>query len=167
MAVSPAPNRMPTRGLLKEIISFANQGSFSRKPMESPIMSIPVISAIKPSMMVPTPFFFSEFVMYSTMPKIPIRGARVVGLNSLMRKLSPSSPDRDKIHAVTVVAMLEPMITPTACFSVMMPELTKPTTMTVVAEEDWMTAVTARPSRKPLNTVELIFARMVCNLPPA
>ena len=36
--------------------------------------------------------------------------------------------------------MLEPMITPTACFSVIMPELTKPTTMTVVAEEDWITA---------------------------
>ena len=97
----------------------------------------------------------------------PPSGARVEGLKSLMIKLSPSKPLRDRIQAVTVVPMLEPMMTPTACLRVMMPELTKPTTMTVVAEEDWMTAVTAAPSRKPLSTVELIFARMVCSLPPA
>ena len=30
-----------------------------------------------------------------------------------------------------------------------------------------VTAVTPRPSRKPLNTLELIFARIVCSLPPA
>ena len=91
----------------------------------------------------------------------------MVGLKRLMIKLSPSSPERDKIQAVTVVPMLEPIMTPTACFRVIMPELTKPTTITVVAEEDWITAVTASPSRNPLNTVELIFARIVCSLPPA
>ena len=135
--------------------------------MELLMRSMPVIRAIKPSIMVPMPFFFSDLPIYSTMPMIPIRGARVEGLKNLIRKLSPSRPDRDRIQAVTVVPMLEPMITPTACFSVMIPELTKPTTMTVVAEEDWITAVTPRPSRKPLNTLELIFARMVCSLPPA
>jgi len=31
-----------------------------------------------------------------------------------------------------------------------MPELTKPTTITEVAEEDWITAVTPVPSRTPL-----------------
>ena len=34
-----------------------------------------------------------------------------------------------------------------------MPELTKPTTMTLVAEEDWMTAVMPVPSRTPLSGV--------------
>ena len=38
-----------------------------------------------------------------------------------------------------------------ACRTFIMPELTKPTTMTDVAEDDWMTAVTPVPSRKPLS----------------
>ena len=38
-------------------------------------------------------------------------------------------------HAVTVVPMLAPMMTLMDCDSFIMPELTKPTTMTVVAEE--------------------------------
>ena len=155
-------------GLVKEIISSANQGSFSRNSMESPMMSIPVISARKPRQMVPMPFLLSPLVnMNSTMPIVPMRGARVEGLKSLMRKLSPSKPLKERIQEVMVVPTLEPMMTPTACFNVMMPELTKPTTMTVVADEDWITAVTPRPSRKPLNTLLLILARMVCSLPPA
>lgn len=40
------------------------------------------------------------------------------------------------------------MMTWMACLRVMSPELTKPTTMTVVAEDDWMTAVTPRPGQK-------------------
>ena len=66
-----------------------------------------------------------------------------------------------------MVPTLEPMITPMACRRVIMPELTKPTTITVVAEEDWITAVAAIPSKKPLGMVLLIRARMVCSLPPA
>ena len=37
---------------------------------------------------------------------------------------------------VIVVPMFAPMMIQTACRSVIIPELTKPTTMTVVAEED-------------------------------
>ena len=167
-AVSSAPKIMPRMGLVKEIISWANQGSFFKKAMASPITSIPVIRARKPSAMTPMPFFLSLLEnIKRAAPTTPTKGARVEGLNSCTMKLLPSKPERDKIQAVTVVPMLEPMITPTACFSVIMPELTKPTTMTVVAEEDWMTAVTAMPRRKPLKTLELILARMVCSLPPA
>ena len=118
--------------------------------------------------MTPMPFFLSLLEnIKRAAPTTPTKGARVEGLNSCTMKLLPSKPERERIQAVTVVPMLEPMMTPTACFSVMMPELTKPTTMTVVAEEDWMTAVTAMPRRKPLKTLELILARMVCSLPPA
>ena len=49
----------------------------------------------------------------------------------------------------------------------MMPELTKPTTMTVVAEEDWITAVTSVPSSTPLNVVEVSRPRIVSSLLPA
>ena len=39
---------------------------------------------------------------------------------------------------------------PMAWRTCIMPELTKPTTITEVAEEDWITAVTPVPSRTPL-----------------
>ena len=65
-----------------------------------------------------------------------IRGARVSGEMRRRRKLSPSTLERRRIWAVTVVPMLAPMMIHTAWFSVIMPALTKPTTITVVAEED-------------------------------
>ena len=46
--------------LVKEIIKSANHASLFRKDIEPDIRSIPVISAIKPSIMVPIPFFFSD-----------------------------------------------------------------------------------------------------------
>ena len=105
--------------------------------MESLISSMPVMRAMKPSRMVPTPCFFSLLVnMKRIMPTVPSRGARVVGLKICTSRLSPSSWVRESSQAVTVVPMLEPIMTPMACCRVMMPELTKPTTMTVVAEED-------------------------------
>ena len=53
-----------------------------------------------------------------------------------MKMLSPSTPVRLSSHAVTVVPTLAPIMTLMACFRLIMPELTKPTTITVVAEED-------------------------------
>ena len=53
-----------------------------------------------------------------------------------MRNRFPLSiPARLSTHAVTVVPILAPIIMLMACFSVIRPELTKPTTITVVAEE--------------------------------
>ena len=49
-----------------------------------------------------------------------------------------------------VVPILAPMIIHTAWRRVIMPELTKPTTITEVAEEDWMMAVTPVPRSTPL-----------------
>lgn len=53
--------------------------------------------------------------------------------NAAMFTLKPMA---EMIHAVTVVPMFAPMITPMDCARVMSPALTKETTMTVVAEED-------------------------------
>ena len=78
-------------------------------------------------------------------------GVNDVGLSSWMKKLPPSKPVRLRIQAVTVVPTLAPMMTPMAWRRESRPEFTKPTTMTVVAEELWMTAVTPRPVRKPRN----------------
>ncbi len=44
-------------------------------------------------------------------------------------------------------------MTPTACRTFIMPELTKPTVMTEVAQDDWITAVTPHPSRTPFKVV--------------
>ena len=50
------------------------------------------------------------------------------------------------IWAVTVVPILAPMMMPMAWTKVMRPAVMKPTTSTVVTEEDWMTAVTKAPA---------------------
>ena len=47
----------------------------------------------------------------------------------------------------SVVPTLAPNTTATPCTSVITPELTNPTTMTVVAVELWMTQVTPMPTR--------------------
>ena len=70
-------------------------------------------------------------------------------MSSWMNRLSPEMPVRLSIHAVTVVPMFAPIITLIAWRRVIMPEFTKPTTITVVAEDDCITAVTARPSMRP------------------
>ena len=44
--------------------------------------------------------------------------------------------ERQSIQPVILVPILAPMIIPIACFSFIIPELTKPITITVVAEED-------------------------------
>ena len=61
---------------------------------------------------------------------------------------------------VMVVPMLAPMMIHTAWRRVIMPELTKPTTMTVVAEEDWMTAVMPAPTSTPRTRLAVSFSRM-------
>ena len=59
------------------------------------------------------------------------------------------------------------MITLMACRSVIRPELTKPTTITVVADELWITAVMAIPVRKPVMTRPVILSSSVRSRPPA
>ena len=51
-------------------------------------------------------------------------------------EMSALKPNHATIHAVTVVPMLAPIITPIACAKVRRPAFTKLTTITVVADED-------------------------------
>ena len=89
------------------------------------------------------------------------------GFKSLIQKLPESMPPRLKSQAVTVVPTLAPMMTLMAWRSVIRPELTKPTTMTVVADELWMMAVMPRPVKNPANTLPVILSRRERSLPPA
>ena len=62
--------------------------------------------------------------------------------NEDMSKLKPNSAT---IHAVIVVPMFAPNITPTDCTSVSSPAFTKLTTITVVAPDDWIIIVRTIP----------------------
>ncbi len=67
-----------------------------------------------------------------------IRPMMIEGMISQLRSNATS-------WAVTVVPICEPRIRPIACTSVSSPALTKPTTITVLAPEDWITPVTTAP----------------------
>ena len=65
-----------------------------------------------------------------------LEGEKEVGFNIFIKILVLSMPLKLKIHDVIVVPILAPIIIPTACVSFITPELTKPTTITEVAEGD-------------------------------
>ena len=128
---------------------------------------MPNISTAKPSRICAQSFclsFFENRMM--TTPTAASTGVKVVGFRSCTSRLSPSRLARLRIHDVAVVPMLAPMMTPTACDSRMMPEFTNPTTITVVAEDDWMTAVTSAPSSTPFSLLEVSFSSIFSSLPP-
>ena len=74
--------------------------------------------------------------MIKMMPTSATTGEKFSGLRRLMNTFSLSIPVRDKIHAVSVVPILEPIITPMVCPNSITPEFTRPTSITVIAEED-------------------------------
>ena len=82
-------------------------------------------------------------------------------------KIIPKSSFTESIREVTVVPMLAPMMTPTAPLRLMSPAFTKPTTMTVVAEEDWITAVITAPTNTPRTRLEVSRSSMSFMRPPA
>ena len=71
------------------------------------------------------------------------------------------------IHAVRVVPMFAPMITPMAFPRVRSPAFTKLTTMMVVAEDDCTRQVTRVPVNTRLNALEVIFAMKALRRSPA
>ena len=147
MPVTSAPTRTPSRGLEKRVNRLVNHASFCSGSTALDMVVMPVISTAKPIRIVPTPFFFSLLHIYSKMPINASTGLKEVGLSSWMNRLSPCKPERLKIQLVTVVP--------------------KPTTITVVALELWMTAVTHRPRKKPLRGLSVSLLRIFCSWPPA
>ena len=101
------------------------------------------------------------------MPTSASTGVKELGFKSCTHTALPSIPLRLRSHAVTVVPTFAPIMTFMACFRVMSPEFTKPTTITVVAEELCMTAVMPIPVRKPVMTLPVILPRSVLSLFPA
>ena len=132
------------------------------------MVSMPNISTAKPSRIIPTSFFLSLLaIMVRTTPMSARMGVKEVGLSSMTKKLSPSKPVKLRIQAVTVVPTLAPIMTLMACRRVSSPEFTKPTTITVVAEELWITAVTPIPVKNPNILREVSFPNKILRLLPA
>ena len=118
--------------------------------------------------MLPTSFFLLFLLpMISKMPTKAKASEKFSGFSRRIQKLSDSTPIRVRIHAVIVVPILEPMITAMLLPMDIMPELTRPTSITVTAEEDWIAAVTPIPKISPINRLEVSFLRPPSSLPPA
>ena len=81
--------------------------------------------------------------------------------------LDPSIYDRHRIQPVILVPILAPMMIPIACATFIIPEFTNPTTITGVAEDDWMIAVTTVPKRSPLIGVVVSLYNTSSSLFPA
>ena len=113
----------------------------------------------KPKMNSPTDLRLFLLLNINGMPK-----ARRGRARAAMLTLKPMA---EMIHAVTVVPTLAPMMTPMACERFMRPALTKDTTMTVVADEDWMSAVTMIPVSTPMKRFFVMAARMLRRRSPA
>ena len=75
------------------------------------------------------------------------KGVKLEGFKSLNINFPLLMEFKDKSHAVKVVPRLAPRIKCTDSANVISPALTNPTTITVVADEDWMTAVIRIPNR--------------------
>ena len=81
--------------------------------------------------------------------------------------MSTLNPKIEMIHAVTVVPILAPIITLMDSANVSRPAFTKLTTITVVAEEDWIRAVINTPVKTPVTRFVVIAVRIPRNLSPA
>ena len=136
IAVRIAPARTPRIGFVNNKSMFVNAGTSLSPETAVDIVSIPNIRVAKPRRIIPVSFFLK--LLQNIYKIIPIKasiGVKEVGLKRLTSILSLSIPVILIIHAVTVVPTFAPIITLIACFKVIMPELTKPTTITVVADE--------------------------------
>ena len=74
--------------------------------------------------------------MIRMMPARASRGEKFSGLSMLKSTLLLFIPARESIQAVSVVPMLLPIIMPVVCSRLSMPLFTRPTSITVRAEED-------------------------------
>ena len=166
--VNTAPTSTPSRGFRKAVRIWENSGISARGLTEFFISSMPYIKMEKPTRMRPMSRrrCFLE-PMIRTTPARASSGEKFSGLSILTRTLPLSMPVRERIHAVSVVPMLEPMITPMVWPISMTPEFTRPTSITVMAEEDWMAMVMPAPRRRLLKGLEVMRLSSRSSLPPA
>ena len=167
IAVSSKPAISPNSGLSNISSTFAKFGSSASGFTALLIWSMPNMSTAKPTSMPPVSWRleFLENIIIAT-PTSASTGVNEVGLSSCIHTLSPCMPVRLSIQAVMVVPMLAPIMTGVAWYSCMTPELTKPTIVTVVAEDDCIIAVTPAPNSTPLSRLLVSFSSIDARRPP-
>ena len=145
IAVTSAPARIPRNGLCPSFTKMLQNASDSWSGATADdIVVIPTKRIPNPTIMLE--ISFDERLLPVSMMITPIIiaiGARLAGLKNFAHStLDTSQP-------VTVVPIFAPMMTPIAWDRFMIPAFTNPTTITVVADELWITAVINAPSITP------------------
>ena len=116
-----------------------NAGSSRRPDTDLLMVCIPNISTAKPIRIsaICCMDFFLE-IMRIRIPATAIIALRLSVESSFSAAEAPSPPteERQMTQPVMLVPMIAPMIMEIACRRRIMEELTKPTTMTLVAEDD-------------------------------
>ena len=167
IAVSTAPASTPSRGLPKAVNSCRNPSARARPDTAAVMISMPCIRTAKPSRAWPVSRRLPFPARYAAMPHRLSRGTKPAGRSSRPRTPPPSRPPRLSSQGVTVVPTLVPMMTPTAWRRVSIPEFTKPTTITMAADELCTAAVTARPVKNPAQRLRVIRRSRPSSRPPA
>ena len=165
-AVIRSPTRTPSMGFLKLMRSLMKFSSSLKGEMAADIMLMPYMRTAKP-IMIP-PMFLRTFFLLNIHKAIPIKATMPVRI-SVLKNVATDAPEpprlfKQRIHPVILVPKIAPSIMPMAWRTFIIPEFTKPTTMTDVADDDCMTAVTPVPRTMPftgfpasLNSIISIF----------
>ena len=110
--------------------------------------------------------FLKKLPIISTMPIIRAIGASVEGCRNRSQALpEPSTSSRRMIWPVTVVPTLAPTMMPRDWRRVRMPAPTRPAVMTMVAVEDWISAVTSTPKRNALKALSVTLPMTFFRVP--
>ena len=127
----------------------------------------PVKRMPKPMAILPTVREFLNFRnMIMTMPAIRAIGASVDGLKKRIHIVAESEMPRSRmIWPVTVVPTFAPMMMPSDWWSVRIPAATRPEVITMVAVEDWMSAVTRMPRPSALSGLSVSFSMTFFSVP--
>ena len=136
-AVKTAPARMPSRGFDMEMSMVRNPGASPREETAPDMELIPNIRTAKPIMMSPTcrsVCFFEN--IRNRIPTSATDAVRVAVENMLAMPLPPPTVLRQMIQPVIDVPRIAPRMTLTACRTFIIPELTNPTVITDVAQDD-------------------------------
>ena len=127
---------------------------------------MPIIMTEKPTTIVPTDLFFSPLAnIRNTTPPIARKGVTEDGFRN-SSQAEPPSEFKLSSHAVAVVPRLAPIMTPTDCMTVMILELTRPTTITVVTDDCTNTDKIV-PKAHPAKRFAVILSMRPLSLPPA
>ena len=136
----------------KVVRAWINASLSLRGETAEDIADMPNIRMAKPMRMPPTCCLDTLLEnIYRTIPTTATNPVSVEVDRNCTHPAPPLREDSARTQPVILVPRMAPRMIPMACLTFIIPEFTKPTTMTDVAEDDWIIAVTPVPSRNPLN----------------